>query len=97
MSFIVTKLKTVHNGVKTYQPKSFDWITSTKSSKWSCEDDQEYLIDQENLSFTVEGIYLDYDNKKNEPILESQIFTCLHSAGFCIPTPKHPYTNVWSP
>ena len=42
--FTVTVLDTVHTGVFTYQPKSYDWITRTANSKSRCKDDQENFL-----------------------------------------------------
>ena len=43
-SFTVTKLNAVRTGVFTYQPKFFDWITSTANRKSRYKDDKEYTF-----------------------------------------------------
>ena len=48
MPFTVTNLNTVHIGVFTYQPKHYDWITSTANLKSKCKDGREYLLDKDN-------------------------------------------------
>ena len=40
---------------------------------------------------------LDFVNEQDNKILENHSFPCLHSDGFCKPTPKHRNTVFWIP
>ena len=95
--FTVTVLDTVHTGVFTYQPKSYDWITSTANSKSRCKDDQENFFDKDSWLLITEEISVGCDDKLDKLILEAPTLPCLHSECFCKPTLKHLYSIVWFP
>ena len=87
-------MKTVHTGVFTYQPNIYDWITSTANSKSTYKEDVEYVTDKDSRSLIFDETSLDYDDKKDKLIFESQTFLYLHTDGFCEPALKHPNNIV---
>ena len=66
MPFTVTKMNTVHTGVITYRPIITDFNTAFAFSKSTCEDDSEYLIDEDSWSVIIEETFLIYDDQLDE-------------------------------
>ena len=87
-------MNTVHTGVFIYQTNFYDWITSTANSKSTYKEDVEHVIDKDSRSLIFDESSLDYDDKKDKLIFESQTFLYLHTDEFCEPALKHPNTNV---
>ena len=77
--FTVTKPKTIHTGVFTYQSSNLDWIIIVANSKSRCKYDNEYLIDKGSRSLLTDEISLHYDDKFDKLILEGQTLPFLVS------------------
>ena len=76
--FTVINLNTVNTGVFTYQPKNYDWITSTETLKSVCRVDNQYLIDKDGWSKKFKEISLDYDDEPDKLIFGGHTLPCLH-------------------